>query len=680
MKKRMMFYKVAYKFNNSPYLMATKNATIRLIPLTLVIAFLTLIVNLLPLFFDKGKLHSVIYFIEKMTIATTSAYPYLLVFAMIFYLSLIKRKDFRINTGTFSILSLIIFNIIVNNTLNFGVGIKFIRPVLVSIISYELYYWLFEKMNFNLESKRLKQVFIEPKSILFVFFYVTITSIIAVFYKELYMVLNHYMNYHIYFSNSFLLSMLYTFLYVLPWIFGVHGVYLNTPYYEYIKSNQAFNQAIGELGFNNFEILTSNFYNLFVNIGGSGATLSLLIALFLSKSKNDKSFAKLALIPSLFNINEILIFGFPIIINLYLIIPFLLVPTLFTGLSYLAIYYGLIPTVTENISWIIPPFINSLMFSKGNFTIFLWQCFLILIGTLIYGFFLKKYNKLTDAPICEDFNFLKDIYSEETSNQTNLDILSKSTNAKIELKSLLDNGEFILFFQPIINRDRDKRLKLEALVRINHKTRGIVPPYFLEHFKTLKHLTTVDFWVIAEAFNSLKQLKKYEKDVEISINISSDTFMDTRFIPKLEELIKKYKINPNQIILELVEEICIYDLDFAKERIDILKKIGFQIAIDDFGTGYSSLSYLLDLEVDYIKIDRKFILGLSQKKGQIILENIIKMIKTINFKIVAEGVETIEQVKFLEKSEIDFIQGFYFSKPLSFEDTIEYIIINKNKK
>jgi len=680
MRKRMMFYKFAYKFNNSPYLMATKNATIRLIPLTIVIAFLTLTINFLPLFFNKEETYPTIHFIEKITIGVTSAYPYLLAFAISFYLSLIKRKDFRINTGTFSILSLIIFNIIANNTLNFGLGIKFIRAVFVSIISYELYYWLFEKMNFNLESKRLKQVFIEPKSILFVFFYVTITSIIAVFYKELYMVLNHYMNYHIYFSNSFLLSMLYTFLYVLPWIFGVHGVYLNTPYYEYIKSNQAFNQAIGELGFNNFEILTSNFYNLFVNIGGSGATLSLLIALFLSKSKNDKSFAKLALIPSLFNINEILIFGFPIIINLYLIIPFLLVPTLFTGLSYLAIYYGLIPTVTENISWIIPPFINSLMFSKGNFTIFLWQCFLILIGTLIYGFFLKKYNKLTDAPICEDFNFLKDIYSEETSNQTNLDILSKSTNAKIELKSLLDNGEFILFFQPIINTNKEKNLKLEALVRINHKTRGIVPPYFLEHFKTLKHLTTVDFWVIAEAFNSLKQLKKYEKDVEISINISSDTFMDTRFIPKLEELIKKYKINPNQIILELVEEICIYDLDFAKERIDILKKIGFQIAIDDFGTGYSSLSYLLDLEVDYIKIDRKFILGLNQKKGQIILENIIKMIKSINFKIVAEGVETIEQVKFLEKSEIDFIQGFYFSKPLSFEDTIEYIIINKNKK
>ena len=80
------------------------------------------------------------------------------------------------------------------------------------------------------------------------------------------MVLNHFMNYHTYFSNSFLLSMLYTFLYVLPWIFGIHGVYLNIPYYEYIKSNQAFNQAIGELGFHNFEILTSNFYNLFVNI------------------------------------------------------------------------------------------------------------------------------------------------------------------------------------------------------------------------------------------------------------------------------------------------------------------------------------------------------------------------------------------------------------------------------
>lgn len=99
MRKKMMFYKLIYKFNNSPYFMATKNATIRLIPLTLVIAFLTLIINFLPLFFDKGKAYSTIHFIEKITIGVTSAYPYLLAFAISFYLSLIKRKDFRINTG-----------------------------------------------------------------------------------------------------------------------------------------------------------------------------------------------------------------------------------------------------------------------------------------------------------------------------------------------------------------------------------------------------------------------------------------------------------------------------------------------------------------------------------------------------------------------------------------------------
>jgi len=393
----------------------------------------------------------------------------------------------------------------------------------------------------------------------------------------------------------------------------------------------------------------------------------------LSNKKAHRVFAEVSLIPSLFNINEILIFGFPIVANIQMLIPFLLVPLLFTALTYGALSIGFIPVLTHQTSWITPPIINALISCRGDYRVVVWQIFLIALGTLIYMYFLKKYDSMNSFDFKGNFKFLNKDNLEGNISESQINLLSEVSKAREVLKKLLDGGEFILYFQPILDINSNKVKKLEALIRIKHQEKGIIAPYFLKYFKTLKMLSDIDYWVIKKAFEHQKILEENKIEVDLSINISADTFIEVNFVNKIKEILKEYSVDPKNIVLELVEEICLHDTIAAKNKIQELKKIGFKISIDDFGTGYSSLSYLLDLDVDFIKIDRKFVLGLGEEKGKKLLENIILLSKSLGCKTVIEGVETLEQLELVELYHTDYVQGFYYSKPESFDKILEFV-------
>ena len=135
----------------------------------------------------------------------------------------------------------------------------------------------------------------------------------------------------------------------------------------------------------------------------------------------------------------------------------------------------------------------------------------------------------------------------------------------------------------------------------------------------------------------------------------------------------KYQTHPKNIVIEIIEEVCLYDINIAKSKINNLRNLGFQVAIDDFGTGYSSLSYLSDLEVDFIKIDRKFVLDLNKEKGKKVLRDIINISHSIGCKVIIEGVENESQLQLVKIFGADFVQGFYFHKPNTYDNTMEYI-------
>lgn len=443
--------------------------------------------------------------------------------------------------------------------------------------------------------------------------------------------------------------------------------------YSQLFENTKFNHYSIQHGINSFQYIDQSFFDLYINIGGSGATLCMVIALFFSKDKSHKDFAKLALIPSIFNINEILIYGFPIIANLYIIIPFILVPMIFTVLTYFALIFHIIPVVDSFTTWISPTIINGIVASKANPIIFLWQFFLILLGTSIYIIFLKKYEKINTIKINESFDLFKDSHLKINMSEVQLNLLLNINDAKDKLKEILEDGKFLLYFQPIIDLNTNKVVKMEALVRIDHKYKGIISPYFLEYFRTLKQLPTVDYWVIEKAFEYEKQMRFGNIKPLISINISAETFMSTDFLGRFKKIMYKYQTHPKNIVIEIIEEVCLYDINIAKSKINNLRNLGFQVAIDDFGTGYSSLSYLSDLEVDFIKIDRKFVLDLNKEKGKKVLRDIINISHSIGCKVIIEGVENESQLQLVKIFGADFVQGFYFHKPNPYDNTMEYI-------
>ena len=239
---------------------------------------------------------------------------------------------------------------------------------------------------------------------------------------------------------------------------------------------------------------------------------------------------------------------------------------------------------------------------------------------------------------------------------------------KNRLKKALEDGEFVLFYQPKICIKTRQIVGAEALIRWMHPERGLIPPNDFIHIAEYSGLIKqIGEWVIEEACNQLKEWKKKGlPEITVSVNVSSIQFQDRNLKKQVEVNLKKSNILPHQIELELTETIIMKDSETAMQLLNALKAMNILISIDDFGTGYSSLSYLKRFPIDTIKIDRSFISSLTRANGEdtSIVRTIINLGKNLGLKVIAEGVETQEQLELLETWGCDEYQGYYFSKPV----------------
>lgn len=204
---------------------------------------------------------------------------------------------------------------------------------------------------------------------------------------------------------------------------------------------------------------------------------------------------------------------------------------------------------------------------------------------------------------------------------------------------------------------------------------------FIPVFEKNNFIIKLDEYVFEKVCKDIQELKNQIKKMPIiSVNVSKETLTEKNFLEKYSRILNKYKINGNEIELEITEGVAINkELDIK----DILKKIkskGFKISIDDFGTGYSSLNMLQIMPIDIIKIDKSFIDKINKfNNNQNLIEVIMMIAKKMNLKTVAEGVEFKEQVEYLKSVKCDLIQGYYYSKPIKLEEFIEYINMMNNK-
>lgn len=235
-----------------------------------------------------------------------------------------------------------------------------------------------------------------------------------------------------------------------------------------------------------------------------------------------------------------------------------------------------------------------------------------------------------------------------------------------EMFEALKEHQFKMYLQPKFDLKTLKVVGAEALVRWVHPRKGIIAPVnYIPLFEQNGFILELDKCIWRQACEFLSERKKtYKKMFPISVNVSRIHMNDDLFVEELISLVKEYEIEPGYLELEVTESACFENEARFKEILAKLNQNGFTISVDDFGTGYSSLNMLRELPVNVLKIDRGFIKDtISDKRGQIIVRNIVNMAKELNMATVVEGIETEEQAEFLRNIGCDIAQGFLYGKP-----------------
>ncbi|SDM60884.1 GGDEF and EAL domain-containing protein [Bacillus sp. OK048] len=259
----------------------------------------------------------------------------------------------------------------------------------------------------------------------------------------------------------------------------------------------------------------------------------------------------------------------------------------------------------------------------------------------------------------------------------NLDGIS-TWKMKLEnwLRRAIEQNQMALHYQPQFDLGTGEIVGVEALIRWNHPEYGyIAPSEFIPLAEETGLIVPLGKWILREAFERRKAWKDagYE-DFPIAVNVSVRQFQDENIIPFISEMIEEVGLEANYLELEITESL-MQNLENSTIILNRLKDLGVQLSVDDFGTGYSSLSYLKHLPIDKIKIDKSFVDDIISHSNQgMMVKTIIDMGMNLKFSVIAEGIETEEQVKFLTRNACQIGQGYYYSKPLSAEKMEEFLL------
>lgn len=274
------------------------------------------------------------------------------------------------------------------------------------------------------------------------------------------------------------------------------------------------------------------------------------------------------------------------------------------------------------------------------------------------------------------------MYHAKENGRNNFQFYNNEMTARLEerlklereLREALVRNEFILFYQPQVDSENGTVVGMEALIRWQHPHQGLIAPdHFISVAEETGLIIPIGKWVLQEACKQTKLLHTSGvPPIHISVNLSARQLEDPCLVQMVDQILKETELEPALLDLEITESMLMSDINRVIQTLEELSALGVTISVDDFGTGHSSLAYLKRFPISTLKIDRSFIRDTPENKDDVsITIAIINMAHALGLKIVAEGVETKEQLEFLKQYKCNLIQGYYFSKPIAFNEIVK---------
>jgi EAL domain-containing protein (putative c-di-GMP-specific phosphodiesterase class I)/cellobiose-specific phosphotransferase system component IIC len=441
----------------------------------------------------------------------------------------------------------------------------------------------------------------------------------------------------------------------LLWFIGIPGENVSSILFPYKDFTASIVPHLSWLEFN----------RLFINIGGAGAGLAILLAtIFVPKTRTLNTIIIISIPLAIFNINTLLLYAL-IVLNRHLLIPFLLVPMINLLLAYLFVsYFPLIFDGDFRVLWNTPFLFDGYFKTNGNMIVVVFQLILLAIDTAIYSPFIRHFVSTQLIPnhltrLAEKFDLHCEIEAEKNiqSYQAYRDLLNANARVETILHDLkLDN--IYIYYQPKINVADETCTEFEALIRYRHNGE-LQGPIFLEALEKAGMGPIIDFWVCTQVHNDLVNWKQSGFTPMVSINLNPDTLLNTRAIERIRALFKD-----EVVMFEILERTFIQN-DKAMANLKKLKSDNHRISIDDFGIGYSNLWILFSLEAEELKLDKSLIEKIHESKAFYMCQSIVDFSHKIGMTVVAEGVETAEQLSIVKDLQVDRIQGFYYSRAIA---------------
>ena len=485
--------------------------------------------------------------------------------------------------------------------------------------------------------------------------------------------------------SKILSAVLFILLSQILWFFGIHPILLNTIANTLFIPGMAPDTVLTTQLLSISENLSASFIFTFVTIGGAGAGLCLLAAVLLfDKRRNMRNLATLASSQVLFNISDLLLFGLPIILNPVMLIPFIIVPAIFTGISYIAIYTGLVPNPIYYINWMTPVFFSGYLATNSIMGILL-QLFNLTLGILIYAPFVRLSSKQYFNSVQQNIDTLTKIVkkAETEGIAPNLYKLrgplgSVCKMLTSELKQDIKAGTLELYYQPQVTY-YGKVTGFEALLRWFVKDYGLVyPPLTITLAEEAGIMVELGDFITNKACTAIEFFNQQtDRDICISVNYSAIQVADPNLGGRVEKILARHSLGNSRLGIEITEQSFLASSTTVSIQLQALRELRIEIKLDDFGMGHSSLLYLQKNHFDELKLDGSLVKEIeNNSRSRNIISSIVHLSKSLGFTVLAEFVDNTEQREILHELGCDCYQGYYYSPAVPLAQAIKYYLQN----